>query len=76
VIQDVSEAFADCKNNAVPVSTRPKFKIGKIFLKEKLTVIGNSILRKSCGDTKSNSPSFTGDKFSHKYLLCGLLKYI
>jgi hypothetical protein len=76
VIQDVSEAFADCKNNAVPVSTRPKFKIRKIFLKEKLTVIGNSILRKSCVDIKSNSPSFTGDKFSHKYLLCGLLKYI
>jgi hypothetical protein len=46
VIQDVSEAFADCKKNAVPVSTRPKFKIEKKFIKEKLTVIGNSILRK------------------------------
>jgi hypothetical protein len=52
-MQDVSEAFADCKNNAVPVSTRPKFKIEKKFLKEKLTVISNSILRKSCGNIKS-----------------------
>jgi hypothetical protein len=76
-MQDDSEAFADCKNNAVPVSTRPKFKIEKKFLKEKLTaVISNSILRKSCGNIKSNSPSFTGDNFSHKYLLCGLMQYI
>ena len=36
VMQDVSEAFADCKNNACPVSTRPKFKIEKNLLKEKL----------------------------------------
>jgi hypothetical protein len=43
VIQDVSEAFADCKNNAVPVSARLTFKIEKKFLKEKLTGISTSI---------------------------------
>jgi hypothetical protein len=36
VIQDVSEALAECKNNAVPVSARLTFKIEKKFLQEKL----------------------------------------
>jgi hypothetical protein len=41
------------KKNTVPVSTRPKFKIEKKFLEEKLTVIDKSIFRKLAGNTKS-----------------------
>jgi hypothetical protein len=52
-MQDVYEAFADCKNNAIPVSTRLTFKTDRKFLTEKLTVISNSIRRERSDNIKS-----------------------